>query len=229
MYRKIDAVDKINLSLRDAWSGHVTPEDYEQHMSAIGQAQANASLVRTAILKQTQPGANVRIAGAGTGQMFDYEHPGFLAPFQVTFSDINPEFLRHLERRLAGAQLAGWRTTIDDLENTRLAGPFDLLVVVLVFEHIDWRKGVASISLLAPRRCVIVIQQNPPGMSAAVSPTRTPPGTMKVFVEVKPVLIAAEELIAEMAAHAYRQLETLYSDVADGKKMCAILFENTAY
>ena len=224
----MDSVEKSKLTLRDAWCGGVAAHDYEQHMAAIGQAQANARIVREAIQRWTRPGASVLIAGAGTGQMLDYEGHEFLAPYDVTFSDINPEFLRCIERRLANTALAAWRTVADDLECTQVTGPFALVVIVLVLEHIDWRKGVASIARLAPERCLIVIQENPPGMTSAVSPSRVPPGTMKVFVEVKPVLIDAVELIAAMAAHSYQQIERIWSEVADGKKMSAIVFERTA-
>ena len=228
MYRKMEVVEKSMLSLRQAWSGRVTPDDYEQHMAAIGQAQANALLVREAIQRWAAPGAAVLIAGAGTGQMLDYEGHEFLTPYDVTFSDINPEFLRCIEQRLARTPLTAWRTAADDLECTQLAGPFALVVIVLVLEHIDWPKGLESIARLAPERCVVVIQENPPGMTSAVSPSRILPGTMKVFVEVKPVLIVAEELTAEMEIHSYRQIERVWSEVADGKKMSAIVFERTA-
>ncbi len=228
MYRKMEGVQEAKLSLREAWCGCVTPEDYEQHMVAIGQAQANALLVREAIQRWAAPGAAVLIAGAGTGQMFDYEGHEFLTRLDVTFSDINPTFLRCIEKRLAHTPLTAWRTVADDLECTQLTATFALVVIVLVFEHIDWRKGVESIAGLAPERCVIVIQENPPGMTSAVSPSRVPPGTMKAIVEAGPVLVDAAELISAMAARSYRQIERIWSEVADGKKMSAIVFERTA-
>ena len=115
----------------------VTPGDYEQHLAAIGQAQANALIVREAIQRWAAPGASVLIAGAGTGQMLDYVGHEFLTTFDITFSDINPEFLRCIEQRLVHAPLTSWRTVVDDLECTQLTGPFALIVIVLVLEHID--------------------------------------------------------------------------------------------
>jgi hypothetical protein len=35
----MDAMEKRKINLREAWSGCVTPEDYEKHMAAIGQAR----------------------------------------------------------------------------------------------------------------------------------------------------------------------------------------------
>ena len=65
-------------------------------------------------------------------------------------------------------------------------------------------------------------------MVSAVTPSRVPPGTMKMVTEARPVLVDAAELIAEMAAHAYTQIERIWSVAADGKKMAAIVFEHTA-
>ncbi len=214
------------MNLRQAWTGFVTPEDYELHMASIGQAQANAVLVREAVINWAAAGARLWIAGAGTGQMFDFASAAFLSPFDVTFSDINAQFLERLEARLAQSGLTQWRTQLDDLEQTALAGPFDMAAVVLVFEHIAWRKGIASIAKVAPARCLIVIQQNPAGMTAAVTPSRVPPGTMKAVVAAKPVLVDEAELIAEMATKGYRELERTISDVPDGKKMLALVFES---
>ena len=70
--------------LRDAWSRTITAEDYEAHMAAIGQAQANAALVAEYL--QAQPPsrhASVLFAGAGTGQMFEYVSPEILLPLPV--------------------------------------------------------------------------------------------------------------------------------------------------
>ena len=55
----------MDPELRRAWTCIVTADDYEEHMAAIGQAQAAAELtqhlVRSASL---QPGSRITIAGA---------------------------------------------------------------------------------------------------------------------------------------------------------------------
>src|SRR5258706_8764724 len=88
---------KIEITLREAWSKIVTADDYEGHMAEVGQAQANAELVRDLICDLAPPqGAKVLFAGAGTGQMFDYIDGTLFAPFDMTFTDINESFLAHL-------------------------------------------------------------------------------------------------------------------------------------
>jgi hypothetical protein len=206
-------------SLREAWTRIVQTDDYETFMASIGQAQANARLVSAML--PAEPG-RVLFAGAGAGQMLEYLDPAALAMHRLVFTDINPAFLVRLEQRLRAAGLSEFETVVDDLENTALSGPFDVAVVVLVLEHIDWRRGVASLVKLHPGRCNIVIQQNPPEMASAVTPGRVPPGTMGVFVEARPRLVVREELLEAMAEHGYVLDGERVEEVADGKRMVGL-------
>lgn len=88
-------------TLREAWLTYIDPDDYETHMAANGQAQANASLVDE-FFRDTRPpvGSSILFAGAGTGQIFDYVRAEMLAPYDVTFADINPVFLARLTARV---------------------------------------------------------------------------------------------------------------------------------
>ncbi len=75
------STDSLLMTLADAWLNQVAPEDYEEHMTRIGQAQANASLVEELMAAAAPPaGARVVIAGAGTGQVFDYLPPAVSPP-----------------------------------------------------------------------------------------------------------------------------------------------------
>ncbi len=62
--------------LREAWTTIIQAEDYDAHMCAVGQAQANAGLVLE-LFRERPPhrGAKILFAGAGTGQMFDFVAP----------------------------------------------------------------------------------------------------------------------------------------------------------
>ena len=70
----------MDPSLRQAWTEIVTADDYEEHMASIGQAQAAAELtehlIRSASLTAS---GRITIAGAGTGQMFDFLAPATFA------------------------------------------------------------------------------------------------------------------------------------------------------
>ena len=172
--------------LRDAWSRTITAEDYEAHMAAIGQAQANAALVAEYL--QAQPPsrhASLLFAGAGTGQMFEYVSPEILLPFNVTFTDINAGFLNRLRTRLARTPGLRYATVVDDLEHTTLSRRFDLVLEVLVLEHVQWRVALATLCKLTERELFVVIQENPPDDAMALTAIRDVPETMKVFREVK--------------------------------------------
>jgi hypothetical protein len=212
-------------SLREAWTGIVEVDDYETFMASIGQAQANARLIGSMLPSEPE---RVLFAGAGAGQMLEYLDPSCLAPHQLFFTDINPNFLLRLGKRLHAAGLSNYRLIVDDLENSALAGTFHTAIVVLVLEHIDWRRGVQSLTTIAPRRCCIIIQENPPDMTSAVTPGRVPQGSMSVFVEARPKLIPADELLDAMTEQGYVLDGRRAEEVADGKRMIGFSWRRSA-
>jgi hypothetical protein len=111
----------------------------------------------------------VVIVGAGTGQTFDFLDADLLRPFEMTCTDLSRRFLDRLEKRII---LHGLKATVleDDIEDTALKPGPDFLLATLLLEHIDWRRGVDALARLAPATCGIIIQENPPGMTSAVTP-----------------------------------------------------------
>lgn len=206
-------------SLRDAWAQVVKVDDYEAFMASIGQAQANARLVSAML--PSDP-ARVLFAGAGAGQMLRYMDASVLAKHQLVFTDINTDFLSVLDERLRAAGLSNFTVALDDLERSALTDAFDVAIVVLVLEHIDWRRGVESLARIGPRRCCVVIQENPASMISAVTPGRTPQGTMRVFVESRPKLVPIGELKAAMTEHGYELESESAEEVLDGKRMVGL-------
>jgi len=208
------------MTLREAWTEFIVADDYEQHMAAIGQAQANALLVAELVAAaQPQTGSRVLIAGAGTGQMFEYCPAGLWDAFDLTCSDLNPTFLRKLRSRHACT------TALDDIEDSRLDPGFSLIVVVLVLEHVDWRKALASLARLRPERVAIVIQGNPEGRL----PQRERPGTMRLFgTELNPKFLDAGEIVAEFARRGFALRSQAERPVPDGKTMAGLLFARGA-
>ena len=203
------------MTLREAWTRFVTAEDYERHMAAIGQAQTNASLVAELVAAAAPPaGSRVLIAGAGAGQIFEYCPPVLFDRFRLTCSDLNPAFLEKLRSRCPCT------TAFDDIEDSRLDPGFSLIVVVLVLEHVDWRKALASLARLRPEQVVIVIQRNPEGPL----PHREHIGTMRLFgTEVEPKLVDAHELVAELARLGFELRVETERPVLDGKTMVGLL------
>lgn len=218
----------MDSSLQLAWTQIITAEDYEAHMAAIGQAQAAAALTREIIQSAGPPdGGRIAIVGAGTGQMLDFLDPSLFRPFRITCTDLNRSFLARLKERLAEHRLTAL-VFDDNIEHTALEPGPDLLLATLVLEHIDWRLGVESFAALRPAACGIIIQQNPPGMISAVTPNRrVPPSIAKAVETAHPTLVPQEELLAAFDALGYTKKANWRRDVADGKRLIALLFVRT--
>lgn len=197
-------------------------DDYEAHMAAIGQAQANAAHIG-ALLARLDHSTRLLIAGAGTGQMFDHIPPGTFGHVHPVFSDINPAFLARLRSRRPGALCVA-----DDLEHSALRGPFHAAAAVLVLEHIDWRKGLQTLAALGPQHLFLVLQQNPEGMATAVTPTRVLPGSMQIFTEAHPILLKKDEAATHLERFGYALEEEWPREVADQKVMLGLLFRLAA-
>ena len=219
----------MDAGLRRAWGEIVTAADYEQHMASIGQAQAGAALTAELMERAAIPaGGTIAIAGAGTGQMLDFLDTGLFRPYRLVCSDLNAAFVERLRERLAARGLEA-ELLQDDIECTRLkAGP-DLLLAVLLLEHIDWRRGVQAFGELRPAACGIVLQENPPAMTTAVTPGRRLPPSLAKAVEMgHPALVPPAALIEAMQAQGYRLLETAVREVADEKRLAGLLFRSAA-
>lgn len=218
----------MDEELRRAWSEIVVADDYEQHMAAIGQAQAAAELNRHLIeAASLKAGACIIVAGCGTGHMFDLLPPALFQPYQLIVSDLNARFLARLQERLIRQGLKAERV-VDDIERSALAPGCDLLLATLLLEHIDWQRGVEAFVKLMPRMCGIVLQENPPDMKSAVTPgRRLPPSMAKAMETARPALVPREDLIAAMANRAYDCIGNSIRDVADGKRLVALLFSKS--
>lgn len=225
---RYDSTLQIGSSLRRAWTQILTGEDYDEHMAAIGQAQAAAEL--TAELIQSAdlpPDSRVVIAGAGTGQMFGLLNPALFQPFALICTDINLKFLARLRARLLRHNLNAFLLA-DDIERTSLPEAPDFLLAVLLLEQIDWRNGVEAIAALRPSRCGIIIQENPAGMTSAVTPGRPIPASMAAaFQTAQPKLVPRDELLTAFDARGYCCARTCACEVADGKQLVSLLFEET--
>jgi hypothetical protein len=212
--------------LREAWTRIIRAEDYETHMAAVGQAQATAKLVAEYFqFARMAKGTRILFLGAGTGQMFDYVTPDFLRPYRTTFADINAGYLKWLTQRLKVTEGLHYSTTVDDVEQTQLKPGAALVIAVLLLEHVNWRKAVATMCTLSQEMVLVVVQQNPMDMKTAMTPGRAKTGTMKILHELQPTLISAQELQKAFQLQDFVPSYTAERIAADGKKMVALGFE----
>ena len=195
-------------------------------MADVGQAQANAEIVRDLTIGLAlAPDSKVLFVGAGPGQMFNHVSADFLQSFRLTFTDINQEFLSRLAERATAAGLTRFETIIDDVEESKLQEAVDLAVVVLVLEHVDWRKALENLIAMPCKRLVIVIQKNPPEMETNVSPHRPLRGSLQEASSGEQAhLIDEDDLTAFLAAREYVVAAKDERVVPDDKRMCGLLF-----
>src|ERR1700730_1437534 len=110
----------MDPELRRAWTEIVTAEDYEEKMGSIGQAQAAAELTQRLIQSASlRPSSRITIAGAGTGQSFDFLAPAVFGAPRLTCANLNPVFLARLRERLERHGLEA-EILEDDIERTAL-------------------------------------------------------------------------------------------------------------
>jgi hypothetical protein len=216
----------MDLTLREAWAKIVTADDYEGHMAEVGQAQANAELVHDLIRGlNLQAEARVLFAGAGPGQMFDYVDAELFKTLDITFTDINPEFVGRLEQKARNAGLESFSAVLDDIEAPRVSGPFALAVLVLVLEHVAWRKALVALARLSVARVLIIVQKNPEGLQSAVSPNGIlRPSLLAASQGQQAELVDPGELLKQMTDLGYEREIYTQRPVPDGKYMCAYIF-----
>ena len=113
---------------------------------------------------------------------------------------------------------------IVDMEVT-LKDRFDVVVVVLVLEHIDWQRGVQNIHTLAPTLLHIVIHLNPVWMVDAIAPRRALNKSMQALAETaRPVLVASDRLIDFLTQLGYRLQVRDERPAPDSKAMVGLSF-----
>ena len=211
--------------LRQAWTKQIRPEDYDAHMSQVGQAQANAQLLVDWLRSNPpRPGSSILFAGAGTGQMFDFLSPEVLSPYRITFTDINLDYLKLLESRLKSKTQLRYEIVLDDIERPQLSARYALAVAILLLEHVDWRLAVAALCALSLENILVVIQENPRKSTIAVGEGQPLIGTMRVFREVHPILVNKDELVQEFSHHEFRLVSSRVRRVLDEKKMVGLGF-----
>jgi hypothetical protein len=156
--------------------------------------------------------------------MLDFLDPAIFRPFRIICTDLNPGYLGRLQERFARRGLS---VTVleDDIEHTALDPGPDLLLATLPLEHIDWRRGVEVIAGLRPFTCGIIIQENPAGMTSTVTPgRRVPPSITEALATAHATLVPRDELLAAFASSGYVWKGKRAQEVADGKRLVALIF-----
>jgi hypothetical protein len=208
------------------WTEIITPDDIDKHLANIGQAEVNANLVVNMFedypLAST---AQLLVAGAGTGQMFDYISIEDIGNVGFTFADINQNYLDKLCERV-GSNSVTFNIVVDDIEKPQLSQHYDATLAVLVLQHIDWRKGVEGMASVRPTKMYFIIQEQACDQSITTS-RDLPPTIEKYAKDAEPNLVNRDDLIAHLDDLGYSLLKTYIRKVPDEKEMVGLVVGST--
>lgn len=140
--------------------------DYESHMEHVGQARMLGEVLGHA-LRVLQP-QSVAVLGAAGGNGF--EHLVAAGVSRTVAIDINPLYLRQLERRFLN-RVQALEVVCGDLDDAALSiAPVDLVHAALIFEYVDAAKLLARArTWLRPGGALWVVLQVPDERRSVVS------------------------------------------------------------
>jgi hypothetical protein len=216
-------------SEREAWLNIIKPAELDAHMSAIGQAETNASLVREMFQRfPLLDGVKLLIHGCGSCQMFDYFTPEEFGKIELKFADFSSAMLLEGKRRLSRFPDAKWNSVIDDIEDSMLIGQFDAVLLVLVLLHVDWRNALENMLRFSPVRFYIIEQEQAPDVSSVTMKENLLPSIERYSEVAEMNLVPQRDLIDFLAVKGYRKLWMSSRSVPGAKKMIGFVFEREA-
>jgi SAM-dependent methyltransferase len=201
----------------DPWLA-IPAEDYEAHMSAVGQT----AILRAAFLRVYSDRRPKRLAVLGCTTGSDFRLIDAEATELAIGVDINPAYLAVARERSAalGAKL---RLVEGDILRVVLPGDLDLVHAALLLEYVDplslFRR---ALGWLAPRGVLSIVTQEPAGELPSVS--ETPYASLRALAPRMRARPAAQ--IATLARHCGLKLvgEPLATSVG-GKSLVSTWFQ----
>ena len=182
--------------------GASSPQPGYAHLAAVGQGQDNAKLVPALLLSHPPGLMPAPVRGRGNGPDVRLGSSRLPVPF-------SRDLHGHQCRAPGPARGAARAQRLDGSRAGRGRGrghasgrPLDGVVLVLVLEHVAWRKTLRPLYSLSPARVYVVIQENARdgGRDHA---SREPVGTLRVIREAQLTLVPRADLITEMETLGY--------------------------
>jgi hypothetical protein len=209
---------------REAWLDIVEPSDLDSHMASVGQAEANAAIVKEMFTYlPLSPKSKLLIHGCGTCQMFDYVDPSVFGDVDATFADFSSKMLDVARRRLGRFYISSGRVLIDDIECSSLQGTYDASLLVLVLLHVNWKKALESIIRLGVS-FLYIIEQAQEGVFSMTSTPHVLPSMCRFNEAVAPVLVSRDELVDFLGTRSFNVLWSTEREVPGNKSMIGLVF-----
>jgi hypothetical protein len=205
------------------WKEIVEPDDLDAHMLEVGQATINAQLIYKMFSEfPLKDGNTLYVPGCGTGQMFDFLKPSELGNVKFLFSDFKLEFLERLKQRISADLNA--RFIIDDVEESKVIEKVDAALIVLLLQHINWKRGLGNILATQPSKIFLIIQEQD-ATDGEINQTRVLRPSIKKFSEVaKSELVDRTELEKYLKGQGYSKKWMRVEAVPNTKRMVSLVF-----
>lgn len=210
---------------KEAWLNIVEPQDMDLHMANIGQAEANASLVREFFEKYPlAEGAKLLIHGCGTCQLFDYLNPSEIGRVQITFADISQKMLEAAKQRLAKFEGLKYDILTDDIEDTAITGHYYAVLLILLLLHVDWKKSLDNVIKFSPSHIYIIEQEQDPQKPSVTKERKLPPSIRRYAETAEAQLVLRKDLTEYLREKGYALAYTKEVQVPDNKKMAGLVY-----
>jgi hypothetical protein len=196
--------------------------DYEAHMSMLGQAQMLAN--HLAVLVERLRPASVALFGCAGGNGLDRIGPGQVA--RVVAVDFNPAYIEAAVERYAG-RFKDFETMCVDVQSPTLRfEPVDLSYAGLLFEYVDLPSTLATLKRNSVAGSAFAsVLQLPSESQAVVSPS-----PYRSLERLTPVMRLTEpaELAGAAAAVGFAAETSEIIGLSSGKSFCLQTFRLTA-
>jgi len=222
--KQVDCNSCIN---RRIWK-KVIPANYlDKHMLAIGQAETNAKIIEK-FLKDfpLKSKAKILVPGCGTGQLFDYINRDIFENIHLTFTDINKEYLEKLKIRLRKFQKIKYDIWEDDIENTKIKQNFDICIIILLLEHVNWKKAIANIFNFNPKSIFFIIQKQNKNKQIITKYKNIPQSIIEFSKTVKTQVVSEIELSSYLLKEGFNLIKRYEQKVINNKSMVGMFFLN---
>jgi ubiquinone/menaquinone biosynthesis C-methylase UbiE len=197
----------------------IPADDYEAHMSAVGQSQALDDAF-SRVYGERRP-ARLAVLGCSTGRDFEQVDPTVTEV--VVGVDINSGYLELARRRAAALGPRLHLVCADVLEAKLPSAPYDLVHAALLLEYVEPASLLGRIfGWLSPGGACSLITQEPVVGVAAVSRT----GYESLQGLSGHMSLRSAHEVAALAADAGLELvSTRVVSVLNGKRLVSALFE----
>jgi ubiquinone/menaquinone biosynthesis C-methylase UbiE len=210
---------------REGWLNVIDAAELDSHMVSVGQAEANASLVKEMIGRvPLNEESRLLVHGCGTCQMFEYLDLADFGTKRITLADFSPKLLNVAEKRVKRLGESSLQIVQDDIENTALNPGFDAVLLVLVLLHVNWQKALESMVRLGVSSLYVIEQDQQQGTFNITSTANSLPSMQRFKEVVSPVLVPKEEMIDFLRKLGFSKVLSIEREVPGNKSMLGFVF-----